>query len=301
MRMWSSRFVHKLETKLKQTTVLPIVAALLVGIFLPRLSWKQETPLVAPGDMQGLLSALDAHDSQRILELSNTVAQRREASAKDLEQLDSLLHYMHLKADSWSVEPTTEEPAEVSEGVGILDVNTAPSEFGSFDDLVAAVEKLQKEVAELKNRTYSAQPAFASATTSSSSGGSCGTFSSPVVTYSRGPVYSSYSGGSGTYSGGYSGRWMNYDGMSKRDHATIVHGINTNGMSDSQVALEIDLDHDTYGGGHPPAMRSRTVMNTTAYASGDCPDGVCPVNGQRTVVKSTRGGLFGFGIIGRRR
>lgn len=108
----------------------------------------------------------------------------------------------------------------------------------------------------------------------------------------------------------YQARWKNYDGLSFRQHAEIMHGINTAGMSDSQVARLRDHDHDTFGGGHPPAMRARTHSYTQVAAQqqqNGCPDGKCPYPSSRamTVQRSTtvqsRGGLLGFGILGRRR
>jgi len=77
--------------------------------------------------------------------------------------------------------------------------------------------------------------------------------------------------------------------------------IVTSGMTTSQIAMLRDADHDTFGGSHPPAMRSRS-RTTTVMAASDCPGGVCPtssVTTSRTV--QSRGGLLGFGILGRRR
>lgn len=62
----------------------------------------------------------------------------------------------------------------------------------------------------------------------------------------------------------YQGRWNNYDGLTKRQHAEIMHGIDTSGLTDSQVARQLDHDHDRHGPGHPKANRNA------------CPGGVCP-------------------------
>lgn len=103
----------------------------------------------------------------------------------------------------------------------------------------------------------------------------------------------------------YQARWKNYDGLSFRQHAEIMHGIDTTGLTDAQVARMRDHDHDTYGGGHPPAMRSRsTTTQAVQYSNSGCPGGVCPSNASsvsRTTTVQSRGGLFGFGILGRKR
>ena len=71
----------------------------------------------------------------------------------------------------------------------------------------------------------------------------------------------------------YHARWTNHDGLSFEEHARVMHGINTAGMTRDEIARRRDADHDRYGGGHPMAMR----------AAG-CPPGGCP---------PTRRGLFG--------
>mgnify|MGYP001582949149 CR=1 FL=1 len=53
----------------------------------------------------------------------------------------------------------------------------------------------------------------------------------------------------------YVPRWHNYDGLSFEEHARIMHGIDTRGMTKDQIARLRDRDHDMYGGGHPNAMR----------------------------------------------
>jgi thiol-disulfide isomerase/thioredoxin len=63
----------------------------------------------------------------------------------------------------------------------------------------------------------------------------------------------------------YRARWTNYDGLSREDHARVMHGLNTAGMSADAIARRLDADHDRYGPGHPMAA-----------ASGGCPGGSCP-------------------------
>lgn len=117
----------------------------------------------------------------------------------------------------------------------------------------------------------------------------------PVVVRSQPAVVQSQSN--------YQPRWQNYDGLSFRQHAEQMHGINTSGMSDSQVGLLRDRDHDMYGGGHPAAMRNRSAQSYSNYAvpaQSGCPGGVCPT-GASQYQSSRSGGLLGFGILGRRR
>lgn len=98
----------------------------------------------------------------------------------------------------------------------------------------------------------------------------------------------------------YTPRWHNYDGLSFRDHAEIMHGIDTTGLTDAEVGMLRDADHDRYGPGHPNAVstpvRQRSVTVTRGVSN--CPGGVCPTTSR---VRTSRGGLLGFGILGRRR
>jgi hypothetical protein len=61
----------------------------------------------------------------------------------------------------------------------------------------------------------------------------------------------------------YSARWQNYDGLSPREHAEVMHGINTAGLTDAQIAMKRDRDHDIYGAGHPEAMRAANQAATS--------------------------------------
>lgn len=85
----------------------------------------------------------------------------------------------------------------------------------------------------------------------------------------------------------YVARWQNYDGLSFEDHARIYHGIDTNGMSKSQIAMLRDADHDRYGGGHPPAMRSR-MSTTLSVGASSCPTGGCPTAYSSSVTTTAR-------------
>jgi hypothetical protein len=99
----------------------------------------------------------------------------------------------------------------------------------------------------------------------------------------------------------YVPRWSSNDGRTLRQHAIEVHGIDP-GLSDAEMARQHDAYHDRFGGMPPrilpTASRARTVTVQSPYVS-SCPGGVCPVNRMTTVQSS--GGVFGFGILGRRR
>ncbi len=45
------------------------------------------------------------------------------------------------------------------------------------------------------------------------------------------------------------------------EHAEVMHGINTAGLTDAQIAVMRDRDHDTYGAGHPEAMRAANRLS----------------------------------------
>ncbi len=123
----------------------------------------------------------------------------------------------------------------------------------------------------------------------------------------------------------YMPRWDNNDGLSGRDHAEKMHGINTAGLTDDQIAMMRDRDHDLFGPGHPDEMRKRNQASTgsqfisqrtrssstisdnyvpmqkystTSYQTSSfstCPPGGCPGTQARS------GGLLGFGLLGRKR
>jgi hypothetical protein len=156
-----------------------------------------------------------------------------------------------------------------------------------FDD--ARLAALEDRVTELETKvaTYEPKTAAKSSDTGVSSGGSSG-----GLTIAPAPLPSVVE---------YTPRWKNYDGMSFEEHARVMHGIDTDGMTTSQIAMLRDADHDTFGGSHPPAMRSRS-RTTTVTAASDCPGGVCPTSSMTTSrTVQSRGGLLGFGILGRRR
>lgn len=127
----------------------------------------------------------------------------------------------------------------------------------------------------------------------------------------------------------YKARWVNHDGLSFRDHGIMVHGLSPS-LSDEEMASQRDAYHDQYGGGHshvgsPAVAVQRTVSNcpggvcpvntvnvsrtassqagytgvTVQRSVSNCPGGVCPTSRTTTVQRS--GGLFGFGLLGRRR
>jgi len=98
----------------------------------------------------------------------------------------------------------------------------------------------------------------------------------------------------------YNARWSSNDGRTLRQHAIEIHGFDPS-MSDEQIARQHDAYHDVHGGMPPriaPAYRSRTTTVQSPYVS-SCPGGVCPTSRTSTVQSS--GGVFGFGVFGRRR
>ena len=45
-------------------------------------------------------------------------------------------------------------------------------------------------------------------------------------------------------------RWQNHDGLTRKEHARKVHGIDTRGMTEAEASRRADRDHDRYGGQH---------------------------------------------------
>lgn len=185
----------------------------------------------------------------------------------------------------------------------------------SDEDLRTLIKQMQADLEELKSKqrveAVSVYPSAGTVTvykpSSSAVGSGYGSTGSKVSYGSTGSSVASY-GRTVTRtvnsSGGYQGRWQNHDGLSARRHAEIMHGINTSGMTDQQVAALRDHDHDTFGPGHPAEMRaSRTVSRTVSHSK-ECPGGVCPVNSGGAYTRGVPwagGGLLGFGILGRNR
>ena len=143
-----------------------------------------------------------------------------------------------------------------------------------------AIESLEQRVERLEKQTTAPTPVVVA--------------KAPVVVKATPVVTSSYTA-----------RWHSNDGRSPRQHAIEVHGFDPN-LSDAQLATQHDAYHDTFGGASltarvtwsaPPAMRTRTTTVQSPFVS-SCPGGVCPVNRSTTVQSS--GGVFGFGILGRR-
>lgn len=104
----------------------------------------------------------------------------------------------------------------------------------------------------------------------------------------------------------YSPRWSNNDGLPLDVHAIQVHGFSPS-LSSTELARQHDAWHDA-NGGDPPTSRSRS--RTVTYSSpvtysgtmSNCPGGVCPAPSvTRTRNVQSSGGLFGFGVLGRRR
>lgn len=162
-----------------------------------------------------------------------------------------------------------------------LEAPAAPA----FDD--ARLAALEDRVTELEETVATYEPKT-SAPTELKSGGSSG-----GLTIAPTPMSS--------VTETYTPRWHNHDGLSFEEHARVMHGIDTTGMTASQIAMLRDADHDRFGGGHPPAMRARSRTTTFTAASGDCPGGVCPTTTTRSRTVTSRGGLLGFGVLGRRR
>lgn len=151
-----------------------------------------------------------------------------------------------------------------------------------IDDLESRLTALEAKV----DQGYVYQP-------QSSSGGSTG---APKVSYGS-------TGGAAYKASSYTTpKWTNNDGRTLRNHIVEVHGLSP-AMSDGELIAAHDAWHDN-NGGDPPAARSRSRSVTQTYMlSGDCPGGICPapMATTRTRTVQSRGGLFGFGVLGRRR
>lgn len=65
----------------------------------------------------------------------------------------------------------------------------------------------------------------------------------------------------------YQPRWQNHDGLTKAQHAEQYHGIDTSGMSATQVAMALDADHDANGPGHPAVSRSVSYVSYPSVSS----------------------------------
>lgn len=64
----------------------------------------------------------------------------------------------------------------------------------------------------------------------------------------------------------YQRQWYNHDGLTLRQHAEIMHGHSTAGLTDAQVAALNDHDHNTWGhGGHPSRAAVRVAHGGYAY------------------------------------
>lgn len=60
----------------------------------------------------------------------------------------------------------------------------------------------------------------------------------------------------------YQRQWYNHDGLTLRQHAEIMHGHSTAGLSDTQVAMLNDHDHNSWGhGGHPVSSHSASATH----------------------------------------
>ncbi len=132
----------------------------------------------------------------------------------------------------------------------------------------------------------------------------------PAVNYPAVSSPAAKSGGStGGYTQSYSPRWQSNDGRTLRQHAIEIHGFDPS-LSDAQLAQMHDAYHDEHGGMPPriapryvpqyqPATISRSRSVQYSAGTSSCPGGVCPTS--RSVQVHSSGGVFGFGIVGRRR
>lgn len=167
------------------------------------------------------------------------------------------------------------------------------------DEIWAAIEKLEGRVDALE----SARKVAASVPAVSCPNGQCPNGQCPVVTTTVQRIVPSVS----VTRSSYSPRWHNNDGKSLRDHMIQDHGYDPS-LSTAQMAAQHDAYHDRYGPAPPratasyaaqyqPAMRSRSVQYSAGVSN--CPGGVCPTS--RSVQVQSSGGVFGFGVVGRRR
>ncbi len=199
--------------------------------------------------------------------------------APDVEQDDSQLREL-TSAIGDLQQSVDQRLSDVETRFTSLEAPAAPA----FDD--ARLAALEDRVTQLEETVATYEPKTSSTPQVSSGGSSGGSSVAPK------PLPSVVE---------YSPRWQNHDGLSFEEHARVMHGVDTTGMSASQIAMLRDADHDTFGGGHPPAMRARSRTTTFTAASGDCPGGVCPMTTTRSRTVTSRGGLLGFGVLGRRR
>lgn len=171
-------------------------------------------------------------------------------------------------------------PPEVVKAAAVLPVPDSSQIWTAIESLEQRVDRLEKQsVAKVAAVTVAA-PVRVAQTVSNCPNGVCPI---PARTVTR-SVSS------------YSPRWQNHDGQSLRDHAIREHGFSSN-LSDAQLFQMHDAYHDQYGGASP-AMRSRSVTVQSPYVS-SCPGGQCPTS--RSVSVQSSGGVFGFGVFGRRR
>ena len=211
-----------------------------------------------------------------IIELQDTIADQQAAIADRTEQQVTEMVDEKLVAftSSLPIQDTDETWAAVRD----LEANVA-----ELEKRIEALEAAKKQLAAAP--VVAAYPSVSTSSGYGSSGsvsyGSTGSTAATTVTNST-----------------YQPRWQNYDGLTKAQHAQQMHGINTAGMTAAQIAMALDADHDTYGPNHTNTMRSRSTVVSSAPAS-NCPGGVCPTS--RTTVTQSRGGVLGFGLLGRRR
>lgn len=103
----------------------------------------------------------------------------------------------------------------------------------------------------------------------------------------------------------YKARWVNKDGLSFEEHARIMHGIDTTGMTYAEIARARDADHDRYGGGHNfvatrTSVPGRTVQRSVSKSFSSCPGDVCPTSSSsRTVTRANSGGWYLGKLLGR--
>lgn len=239
-----------------------------------------------------------SYGSVQSVEASEANAAILESIANRLDQLISErdeLKAMVQNAEAKMREAVSESQIAVDEKINaklVAFTETASSDDSELLDRIAELEAtIEKLQAELKAKTPTQAPPLPSVSSYGSTGSSVASYGGSTGTYA--PVVSYGSTGSAASATpvrnvasaavrvatapvravtNYQPRWKNYDGLSFRQHAEVMHGIDTTGLSDAEVGMLRDHDHDMYGGGHPAVMRS--VRSSPMTSS--CPGGVCP-------------------------
>jgi hypothetical protein len=147
--------------------------------------------------------------------------------------------------------------------------STVESDLDRIDALEKKLDEIDKKLVagtlRVPSAASSSSPSSVEASTPKSIGPSVKSIPNASANTATTTILKSANTADGTRSvpATYTARWQNYDGLSPREHAEVMHGINTAGLTDAQIALMRDRDHDIYGAGHPEAMRAANQAATS--------------------------------------